>query len=264
MDPLQVEIQHYINQRDALQEQLQEIEVRFSNYIRQLRLFEADFMIAIDPLQQTLARWERRCSILEGVIAKLERLTIQPDNIPVALAPWIKEIEQVVLPPESDEMEIQPVVTLTKDEEKEAKELYRGLARRFHPDLVHQADLQAKRRVYMTEINLAYQSNDLQTLRELEHLPDIRPPEGETAGETWERLVREISRLKRSLDQKTQELEEAERSELGRMMQELGTEGGSRRFLSIQHVFAQRADYYRDHWQQLRRKEAELWLSVDR
>ena len=263
MDPLQVEIQHYINQRDRLKEQLQEIELEYSNYIRQLRLFETDFMVAIDPLQQSLARWERRCSILEGVIARLERLTIQQEEIPVALGPWIQQIEQELLVPENDALEIQPVVALTQEEEREAKERYRKLARRFHPDLVSQPSLQEKRRMYMTEINLAYQSNDLSALRELEHLPDIRSADEESMGETWERLVREISRLKRSVDQKGKELEEAERSELGRMMHELGFEGGSQRFISVQHIFEQRMSYYREHWRQLRQKEAELWLSID-
>ena len=50
----------------------------------------------------------------------------------------------------------------------------------------------------MREINAAYQNQDLEVLEHLQHHPDIRAPEHETAGQRWERLVREIALIKRS------------------------------------------------------------------
>lgn len=58
---------------------------------------------------------------------------------------------------------------LANDAAREMRTLFRGLARRFHPDLAEDDDDLARRQELMLQINAAWHDQDLDALRNLEH-----------------------------------------------------------------------------------------------
>ena len=263
-DPLEEEIARYREERDTLTSGFTDAEESLSDYMKQLRVFESAFLSEVDKEQRSLQRWEHRCEILEEVIRKLEKTQWGSMELPAAVGPWIQEAEQTALPPPLAEPEPPaPPPPLPPLEQKEAKQLYRSLAKRFHPDLVGDGGLQEARRAVMAKINDAYQSNDLESLRSLRHHPDIRDEELESPGEQWERLVREISQLRQRTEEARKELGELRQSELGQLMDQLGPEGESSRFESIRELLRQRTAGMMERWKQLRQREAQLWLELD-
>lgn len=263
MDPLRQEIDNYENDRDILLVELTDLEEELGDYIRRLRLFEADFMAAIDGIQQRLHRWERRCVILEAIVLKLEKAQWGAEKLPVAMAPWISDIENEVAPPPTDELDIMQPKELDGSERQEAKRIYRDLARRFHPDLVQGESLQEERREVMVQVNEAYQMGDIDGLRQLRHHPDIRDPAEESPGMQWERLVREIALLNQRIEEAEAQLQEAEESEMAKLMARYGESDDDDRFSELKSIFEGRLSGYRERWTILRQREAQLWLDVD-
>jgi hypothetical protein len=263
-DPLEEEITRYREERNSLTAAFTDAEESLSDYLRQLRIFESAFLAEVDKEQRSLQRWEHRCEILEEVIRRLEKTQWGAMELPTAVGPWIKEAEDTAIPPPVHEEEGPPPPPhLPPEEQKEAKQLYRSLAKRFHPDLVGDGSLQDARRAVMAKINDAYQSNDLESLRGLRHHPDIRDEEQESPGEQWERLVREISHLRQRTEAASEELGQLRSSELGQLMDQLGSIGDSGRFESIRALLRQRTASSMDRWRQLRQREAQLWLELD-
>ncbi len=88
---------------------------------------------------------------------------------------------------------------MPEEETAELKRRYRDLARRFHPDLADSSDERAMRQEIMLRINHAWQCQDLEALRALEHELETRLP-GWSASH-WEHRVawarRECERLDR-------------------------------------------------------------------
>ena len=89
------------------------------------------------------------------------------------------------------------------------KQIYRALAKRFHPDLTTDPGQKVWREEMMAKVNQAYQSNDLNALMALEQQPD-RP--AQRAQKSREQILAEmaaevlrldglISKLKRQLDE---------------------------------------------------------------
>jgi hypothetical protein len=97
----------------------------------------------------------------------------------------------------------EPPPTLSADQKSEIKQLFRQLARRFHPDLaLDQAD-RAYRTDLMAAVNRAYAAGDLERLRELLLEPDA-PGHLDHAGndeQLAQSLANELSRCRRRLDE---------------------------------------------------------------
>jgi len=261
MDPLQTEINKYQCRKDSLCEILMEKETQFADYIRRLHAFEHDLLLHLSPLHKRLHRWERRCSIAEGIIQKLEKIDWTNQESPTELHPWFREIEQ-----NSQWEELPPAIqdsprVLKPIEQQEAKTIYRKLARRFHPDLVDLPDIQERRQEVMSEINEAYRSGDLDALRELEYYPDIRNPEEEEQGEKWERLVREIALLQNKIVDCERLYIDASESELAMLMQ-LSDQSDSP-FDHIEMLLKEKIQHFQERWLRLRNREEQCWLQVD-
>jgi DNA repair exonuclease SbcCD ATPase subunit len=119
---------------------------------------------------------------------------------------------------------------LDAGESAEIKRLYRGLARRFHPDMgIDEADRDYRTQIMMA-INAAYAANDLQRLRDLALEPDSGA--GDNSGHSDEQQVellrRELLRLERRLKEVRRELaalEEHKSARLMRRAQRAGAEG---------------------------------------
>ncbi len=120
-----------------------------------------------------------------------------------------------------------PKKKLTADQDAELKQLYRQLARRFHPDFGLDADDRSFRTGMMMEINAAYAASDLQRLQELALEPDPQP--GQFSDQDMaDALLREWQRCKRrmaEIEQELRRLEEHPSAELMRRAQEADAAG---------------------------------------
>jgi len=263
-DPLQKEIERYRLTQDELTNSYALAEEVGLSYQRGLRQFESSFLAAVDQEQQCLHRWEQRCTILDEIIHRLETQEWTQSPPPALMGDWVQAAEAPFVGENRTSLPEEPVpVFLGEEEEREAKHLYRELARRFHPDLVVGEPLQEARRDVMAQINEAYECNDIDALRELKHHPDIRDAEAESQGEQWERLVREIALLEQRIEQRHADTAALQESDLGQLMEQLGSDGSPARFTPVLETLRQRTVYSQERWRQLRQREAQLWLELD-
>jgi hypothetical protein len=103
------------------------------------------------------------------------------------------------------------------------KKLYRQLARRFHPDTaVDEADRDYRTQMMMA-INAAYAAGDREKLRELSEAPDAGQPLDYAHGDQKmaETLLREVTRVRRRLEEIKQELTRLEKHESAKMMKKM-------------------------------------------
>ena len=257
MDPVQKELKRYIEIRDHLLQEVQDREEELQSLYSELRIFEVRFLEQVGPLQQKLERWEHRLRVMGSVLKRLE--TAQ--EIPVSCSIWRFEIEQELEPPSKEEMP-EPIPELSLEERKEAKDLYRALARRFHPDLIQNEEKQEQRRVVMAKINQAYQENRLDELREQQHLPDI--PEGDTEkqGDVWTRLVREIAILRKRITQIHEEYGATQETELATLISEGQLEVDAY-IDKMKRVVQTKIILKQERWRQMRILEERYWMERD-
>lgn len=98
------------------------------------------------------------------------------------------------------------------------KQLYRSLARRFHPDLALNEVDRAYRTDLMMAINAAYAAGDLERLEALAGEPDSIVHEPETPEEMAAALQREVDRCRRRLAEIAAELTTLENHHSARLM----------------------------------------------
>jgi predicted nucleic acid-binding Zn-ribbon protein len=111
-----------------------------------------------------------------------------------------------------------PRPVLAAEQQAALKQLYRQLARRFHPDLaVEEAD-RAYRTDLMMVINAAYAAGDLAALQRLADEPDIAPRASHTDEELAAALQREINHCRRRLAEIAAELATLEGHESARLL----------------------------------------------
>jgi len=116
-----------------------------------------------------------------------------------------------------------PPPRLDPDESTELKQLYRQLARRFHPDMaVDEAD-RAYRTSIMMAINAAYAAGDLEKLREILLEPDAANliEYAKSDEQMAEALRIEIERCQRRIEEIKQELVVLSNHESARLMRKV-------------------------------------------
>jgi len=99
-----------------------------------------------------------------------------------------------------------PRQALSGDQYEKLKNLYRQLARRFHPDFAVDKDDRAYRTGIMMAINAAYTAGDLVRLNELAARPDPQQPDL-TNEELAEALAKEIEHCRSRIAEIAKELE---------------------------------------------------------
>ncbi|MAA78992.1 MAG: hypothetical protein CL916_07000 [Deltaproteobacteria bacterium] len=257
MDPVQKELQRYIDIRDRLLQEVQEREEQLQTLFSELRIFEAQFLEQVGPFQQKLDRWKHRLHIMESVLQQLENA----EEIPVSCSAWRMDIEEHLEPPPKEEKPI-PIAILSSEEKKEAKDLYRLLARRFHPDLIQNEEKREQRREVMAQINQAYQENRLDLLKEQQHLPDIPEGDSEKQGDVWTRLVREIAILRKRITEVQDEYTSVQESELGLMICDGQMEIDT--YISkMKRVMRTTILLKQERWRQMRILEERYWMEID-
>lgn len=256
MDPLQLEIDRYQQQCDQLASQLADAEAQLAELNLCLSQFEHVLFQAVHEQRQLLASWEQRCSDTLAIIRHLEQCQWQGAAPPHHIVDILKSAVQNQKNPPQKPPQLSP------EAQKKAKLIYRALAKRFHPDLVSDSELQQARQALMGEINAAYQSQDLEALQAFEHHPDIRSPENETQGEVWERLVREIALIQRKRNEVQQTYAEIKGGSLAQAYQNYGLSGDDSRFEPLRESMLEQVKQLQNRWRRLRAREAQLWLEL--
>ena len=98
------------------------------------------------------------------------------------------------------------------------KQLYRRLARRFHPDLVLDETDRAYRTDMMMAINAAYAAGDLDALERLANEPDTISYEPRSPEELIAALQREVDHCRRRLAEISTEMTTLERHDSSRLI----------------------------------------------
>lgn len=112
--------------------------------------------------------------------------------------------------PREKPSEPQPPAPVSDEAKAELKQLFRTLAKRFHPDLVTDPEEKRRREKVMAQINDAYAAQNLSAMKKLAQKPD-RPeaPADKTREQIMVDLKAEIVRLDRvilALDRQLQDL----------------------------------------------------------
>lgn len=107
-----------------------------------------------------------------------------------------------------------PPPALPAEQQAVLRQLYRGLARRFHPDLATDDAERERRTALMMSINAAYAAGDLERLQQLALEPDHHAAaDHESDEQLAESLAREVERCRLRLAEIARELAALERHE---------------------------------------------------
>lgn len=155
MPRLEDELQALRQQAQAYQSQYKALQTKVDALQTRLLTFKAAYDAAIMPIEERL----------QMVNAAIDKLNAAPEPIEN-----IDDHDFFHVPPSYDDLpdiEISEPAVNPTDPTIEARRLYRDLARRFHPDLAHDAADAKQRHDLMTQVNAAYAANDLDFLRRL-------------------------------------------------------------------------------------------------
>ena len=111
-----------------------------------------------------------------------------------------------------------PRPALAAEQQAALKQLYRQLARRFHPDLAEDEATRAYRTDLMVAINVAYAAGDLAALQRLAEEPDAAPRAAQSDEQLAAALQREIDHCRRRLAEIAAELATLEGHDSARLM----------------------------------------------
>ncbi len=193
-----------------LEAEVVEAEVKLAEEISAVNAFEFKLRAGVSQLMDRLERLGQEIAELRKQIRRhYEFAADEPGDFD------FQDVEEAFHEPRLDyhdyrfhsSMPEPPAATLDADEAAELKQLYRQLARRFHPDMGVGADDRAYRTQMMMAINAAYAAGDLERLKELALEPDVTDLGAITDDEEMVAfLLRELARLQRRLNEINDEL----------------------------------------------------------
>jgi len=156
----------------------------------------------LDALEDELARLELDLQQLKRDVAETEYMYHQ--NVTARfirlseIRAQIQELlgeepepEETEQPVEDPDFPVEAPAPQKVEPNDEIKQLYRDLAKKFHPDLAEDEEDRSRRTVWMSEINTAYQSGDLDRLRQIWENYRTSPERVSGNGQTA-RLVRTL------------------------------------------------------------------------
>lgn len=112
----------------------------------------------------------------------------------------------------------EPPPTLPAEQQAELRQLYRQLARRFHPDLALDDAERERRTQLMMTINAAYALGDLARLQQIALEPDPSPASAQTDEQLAASLARELERCRLRLAEIANELRALEHHESAQLL----------------------------------------------
>lgn len=194
------------------QERIAELELEIFDTKANLSKFEIDLENRVRPLERQLQSLEEQ---LMEARHRAERRGQWGDKADSEKTPdVVKQFKKAWTPREEP---TQPVTEKTPDlvDPNQLKQLYRELAKRFHPDLTPDAREKQWRAEIMAKVNQAYSNKDLSTLQELSAQPDRVPmPEEKPPMELKSELQLELKRLDSLIMKLEVELGRLSRSQL--------------------------------------------------
>lgn len=204
----------YAQQIARLQAEIEEQQVILSD----LEAEVADLRRDVEAFQKRYERIVRpvevRLEAARAAIAELERQqylrrahplgggrpledTWQPPEGYVPVEEQYRRTWQVPPPPPEEPVPVRPAAT--DPEGMSIKQLYRQLARRYHPDLATEPAERAFRNDLMARINAAYTARDLGALQALARQPEGAHPEQPLAALRLQELEQIARQLKRRI-----------------------------------------------------------------
>jgi hypothetical protein len=239
------------------QERVAALELDLFNSRLELAEFNAE-------LERRLGNLQQRLEALEAELADARRMSARrmlwgeraasPDLPDDAVAQYQR---QWGIGPQPDPPAAPPASRPAPDEpaESELKQLYRALAKRFHPDLAADPADKERRAGRMAEVNAAYARHDLARLRQLAAEPDQPPPSSaEPPPKTRDEILDDL----RAENERLQELAEQLEADLDALANTPAVQ------LKLEALFARRAgrdliaEMASDLRAEIRRAEQEL------
>ena len=270
MTPEEIEISQKQQQVDALEEKLTAIESEFANHCIDVEAFQQVYLAKMGPLYAKLDRWNLRLACTGLVIDRLR--DVRDGNRPVPEDPFEWSASSIAEAREEWGRRHQrtsghtdSVSEIKPKDDKNAKELYRTLVKKYHPDLVNDPDAQAQRTQIMIEINEAYQRQDITALEELLNRPPIVDPDDEDTGDILIRLIRKVAQLNNLIELTTKRIAKEKEGELFQLYQQCGqceTQYGDPFYVLKKAVYEQ-IERAKLEWMHQRSRESKLWTEVE-
>ena len=270
MTPEEIEISQKQQQVDVLEEKLTAIESEFANHCMDVEAFQQVYLAKMGPLYAKLDRWNLRLACTGLVIDRLR--DVRDGNRPVPEDPFEWSANSIAEAREEwgrrhqrTSGHTESVSEVQPKDGKNAKELYRTLVKKYHPDLVNDPDAQAQRTQIMIEINEAYQRQDITALEELLNRPPIVDVDDEDTGDILIRLIRKVAHLNNLIELTTKRIAKEKEGELFQLYQQCGqceTQYGDPFYVLKKAVYEQ-IERAKLEWMHQRSRESKLWTEVE-
>ena len=273
MTPEQQEIQRKKEEIAQLEQQLADVETQYADLCMEVSQFEVEYQKEIAPFYVQLERWNLRIYSTQMMIEKLREvrdgLRPVPDDpfqwsaecIAEVQEQWFYEQQEKAL---DQDLEEKPKPSRSYDS-KEAKKIYRQLAKKFHPDLVESENARIRRTELMAQINLAYQNKDFDKLKEFLLHPEIRDRKDESAGDILVRLIRRVAQLRSLIKEAQVRLEQEMNSELMDLYHQCheAKQHSGNSFSILKQALEEQIDRAKFEWMCQRARESKLWTEVE-
>jgi len=201
-------------------ERVAQLQFELSDTQADLARFEREYEIQVGSLQQRLTSLEGdvdQARLRAAHRAQWGERADSPDfNVDV-----VEQFRRTWAPRE-EPSEPPPPAPVSDEMKAELKQLFRTLAKRFHPDLVTDRDEKCRREKVMTQVNDAYSAQNLSAMKKLAQKPE-RPeePATKTREQIMVHLKAEIVRLDRVISALERQLQELINSNTVRLMLEV-------------------------------------------
>ena len=270
MSPEELEISQKQQQVDALEEKLTSIESEFANHCMEVEAFQQKYLAEMGPLYAKLDRWNLRLACTGLVIDRLR--DVRDGNRPIPEDPFEWSASSIAEAREEWGRRHQrtsghgdSIPNVKQQDTKTAKELYRTLVKKYHPDLVNDPEAQVQRTEIMIEINEAYQRQDITALEELLNRPPIMDAEDEDTGDVLIRLIRRVAQLNNLIELSTKRIAQEQEGELFQLFKQCGqceSQYGDP-FYVLKKAVHEQIERAKLEWMHQRSRESKLWTEVE-
>lgn len=202
------------------QERVAQLQFELSDTQADLERFEREYEVQVGSLQQRLISLEAEVEQARQRAAHRAQWGDRADS-PDFNVDVVEQFRRTWAPREKPP-EPQPPAPVSEETRAELKQLFRVLAKRFHPDLVTDPEEKRRREKVMAQVNDAYAAQNLSVMRKLAQKPD-RPetPATKTREQIIVDLKAEIVRLDRVILALERQLQELINSHTVRLMLEV-------------------------------------------
>lgn len=204
---------------DELRPRLIDAEARLAELMATISAFEYRLRVRLESLSRRLDALQAEIDTLRGELRRFRDAFLEPEDSPPGNT-WRYEESPAAATGEF-RYRAKPATARPAPEGQRLaaiKQLYRRLARRFHPDLALDEVDRAYRTDLMMAINAAYTAGDLEELERLAEEPDSLSRAPQSPEELAVALQREVDRCRRRLAEIDKEMATLEQHDSTRLM----------------------------------------------